>query len=120
MSNQRQKSCKQCRYYNHCTARAYLCPAAELYADGRYQARERTIDAGMLDQISNVHYLDVINEMAAGIERRNALPRLIAPKLIRRLIIQALAAVEVPELVIALTFGISKRTVQRERLAPLP
>lgn len=40
-------------------------------ADGDKPQREATLDASILDQVINRHYLDVINELSAHIDRHN-------------------------------------------------
>jgi hypothetical protein len=88
-----------------------------LAANGDTPSRERTVDAGMLDQVSNVPYLDVINEIAEGLQRRMSLPSLIdKPRLLRRLIIHALIVRGCDLSTIACILNVSKRTIERERL----
>lgn len=116
---------EQCPIYTICSnprinKRMLPCQPIHEAANNQRPASELPVDAEMLDQIDNRHYLDVINEVAEGIRRRRALPRLIAPALWRRLIIQALTIAQVPTMIIADVLNISTRTVRRERKQPLP
>jgi FixJ family two-component response regulator len=75
----------------------------------------------MYDPPDYRHYLDVCNEIAAGIERQRSLPpRILAPSMWRRLIIQALTVAQLPNRMIANILNVDVRTVQRERKQPLP
>jgi hypothetical protein len=84
-------------------------------------SREPTLDPDAIDRTYNPrHYLEVISEIAAGIDRRAELQPLIAPNLLRRLVVHALTATHYPARIIADTLNVSVRAIRYDRKAPLP
>jgi hypothetical protein len=119
-------SLEQCPIYKVCTDRRHnprLLPCLPIHeaADNMRPATEEPLRDDMYDPPATTHYLDVINELAAGVERMRSLPpRILLPALWRRLIIRAMSEAQVPETIIAKTLHICERTVRRESRQLLP
>ena len=112
--------CPSCRYNLQCSETVYLCPAAEAYA-GTTSSCEPTLDPDVIDRTYDPrHYLDVIDEIAASVERRQQLRPIVVPALLRRLIVHALTAAHYPDRIIADALNVSLRTIRYDRKAPLP
>jgi len=97
------------------------CPPVEYLAGGMVCPREIPISDEIYDHQDRRHYLDVLNDIAAGVSRRRGLPpRILLPRMWRILIVHAMTAGQVPTRIIAETLNVDIRTVQRDRGMELP